>query len=341
VKRALITGVTGQDGSYLAEYLLQLGYEVHGFARRASKPSVSHVRMHLGDLTDPASIRLAVQESRPDEVYHLGAQSHVAASFREEDYTSRVDADATRFLLRTLREDGFACRFYQASTSELFGTAPPPQSETTPFHPRSPYAIAKRDAFDYVRLYREAYGMFASNGVLFNHESDRRPESFVTRKITRGAARIKVGTQRQLVLGNLDARRDWGFAGDYVKAMWLMLQHDTPDDFVIATGETHTVREFAVRAFARLGLDWQKYVSTDTSFERPAEVPVLRGDASKAKRLLGWEPTVTFEGLVDMMIDSDLVLAEYEAGIRDTALESRLKTFHESTDPAPPEGAPA
>ena len=319
MKRALITGVTGQDGSYLAELLLDKGYEVYGIVRRSSSfntgridaiyqdPHARDYRFKLiyGDLNDASSLNKILRTVRPDEIYNLGAQSHVRVSFDIPEYTAEVDALGTVRLLEAIRESGLAPRFYQASSSELFGSSPPPQSERTPFHPRSPYAVAKLYAYWITVNYREAYGMFACNGILFNHESPRRNETFVTRKITRAAARIKLGLQDRLFLGNLDARRDWGFAGDYVEAMWRMLQVDQADDFVIATGETHTVRELLDVAFGRLGLDWQRYVEIDPRYFRPAEVDDLCGDMSKARRLLGWEPRVRFHELVTRMVDAD------------------------------------
>jgi GDPmannose 4,6-dehydratase len=313
VKRALITGITGQDGQFLAPLLRAKGYEVHGLVRRSARPlsqfaERSGVRFHVGDLTDPASLRLAVERSEPDEVYHLAAQSHVKASFEEPEYTIDVTGNGTHRLLRVIRESKIPCRFYQASSSEMFGSSPPPQSEGTPFRPRSPYAIAKVAAFHFTRLYREAHGLFASNGILMNHEGPTRGENFVTRKISIGVARIKLGVDRHLVLGNLEAKRDWGFAGDYVEAMWRILQAETPDDFVIATGEMHSVREFAEEAFAHVGLDYRDFVRTHERFERPAEVDALCGDASKARRVLGWEPKVKFRELVHMMVDHDVEL---------------------------------
>jgi GDPmannose 4,6-dehydratase len=320
MKRALITGVTGQDGSYLAELLLQKGYEVHGIVRRSSSfntgriddiyqdPHAKEYRFKLlyGDLNDASSLNHILRTVRPDEIYNLGAQSHVRVSFDVPEYTGEVTGIATVRLLEAIRESGIRPRFYQASSSELFGSAPAPQSEQTPFHPRSPYGVAKLYAYWITVNYREAYGMFACNGILFNHESPRRGETFVSRKITRAAARIKLGMQDKLYLGNLDAKRDWGFAGDYVEAMWRMLQLERADDFVIATGETHTVREFLDHAFGRVGLSWEKHVEIDPRYFRPAEVDELCGDMGKAKRLLGWEPTVKFAELVNMMVDADL-----------------------------------
>ena len=322
-KRALITGITGQDGSYLAELLLAKGYEVHGLMRRSSsfatqridhlyqdphKPDVK-LFLHYGDLTDGAGLRQVLTAAKPAEVYNLGAQSHVRVSFDQPVYTAEADAIGTLRLLEAIRDVGLPTRFYQASSSEMFGNAAAPQNEATAFHPRSPYACAKVFAFWETVNYREAYGMFACNGILFNHESPRRGETFVTRKITRAAGRIKEGLQDKLYLGNLDAKRDWGFAGDYVEAMWLMLQQDVPDDFVIATGETHSVREFLEEAFGALDLDWRKHVECDDRYLRPLEVDCLQGDASKAERQLHWRPRVRFHELVKMMIQSDYELA--------------------------------
>jgi GDPmannose 4,6-dehydratase len=326
MKKALITGISGQDGSYLAELLLEKGYEVHGLVRRSSSfntgridhlyrdPHQEGVRLftHYGDLTDPVALTQLLYRLQPDEIYHLGAQSHVRVSFDIPGYTFDVTGGGTLRLLEAMREAGVDSRFYQASSSEMYGAAPPPQSETTPFHPRSPYAVAKLAAYWAAVNYREAYGTFASNGILFNHEAPRRGETFVTRKITRALARIKHGLQDKLFLGNLDAKRDWGYAPDYVEAMWRMLQHDTPDDFVIATGETHSVREFLEAAFGHAGLDWEEHVEIDPRYFRPSEVDVLLGDASKAKEKLGWEPTVRFEELVRIMVDTDMQALEDE-----------------------------
>ena len=318
---ALITGITGQDGSYLAELLLSKGYDVHGLVRRSSeisRPRIDHlhqgddsdrVTLHYGDLDDPLSLIRILQEVEPDEVYHLAAQSHVQVSFEMPDYTGSVTGLGTMRLLEAMRLSEINSRFYQASSSELFGSAPPPQHENTPFHPRSPYAVAKLYSYWATVNYREAYGMFAVNGILFNHESPRRGENFVTRKITRAVAAIVAGTQERLHLGNLDAKRDWGFAGDYVEAMWLMLQHDVPEDFVIATGEAHSVREFCDAAFGYVGLDYRDYVVIDDRFFRPAEVDYLLGDPSKARSVLGWEPATKFDGLVTSMVDADLLAA--------------------------------
>lgn len=333
MKKALITGITGQDGSYLTELLLAKGYEVHGIVRRSSsfnRERIDHLCLnpqiygktlflHYGDLTDSSRLTKLVYEIKPDEVYNLAAQSHVRISFDMPEFTGDVDGLGTMRLLEAIRESGLgkSVRFYQASTSELYGKVQEvPQRETTPFYPRSPYAVAKLYSFWAVKNYREAYGVFGSNGILFNHESPRRGENFVTRKITMGVARIKYGLQGDLVMGNLDAKRDWGFAGDYVEGMWRILQHDKPDDFVLATGEMHTVKEFIEEAFGHVGLDWQKYVKTDSRFIRPSEVDQLLGCADKAKRELGWEPKTTFKGLVRMMMESDLELARREAALK-------------------------
>jgi GDPmannose 4,6-dehydratase len=331
MKKALITGITGQDGSYLAELLLAKGYEIHGLIRRASTfntDRIDHlykdfhdpqarVYLHYGDLSISGQLTDLLQEIRPDEIYHLGAQSHVRVSFDMPEYTGDVTGLGTIRLLEAIRKTGINARFYQASSSEMFGAAPPPQSEATPFQPQSPYAAAKVYAYYVVRNYRDAYKLFAANGILFNHESPRRGETFVTRKITRAAARIKLGLQEMLYLGNLEAKRDWGFAGDYVEAMWLILQQDSPDDYVIATGETHSVREFAEKVFAKLGLDYQKYVKIDPRYFRPTEVDVLLGDATKARKALHWLPKVSFDQLIDMMIAADLETAEKEKTLVD------------------------
>ena len=321
-KRALITGITGQDGSYLTELLLGKGYEVYGIIRRASTfnteridhlyqdPHLKGTRLFLvyGDLNDASSLNKILRDVQPDEIYNLGAQSHVRVSFDIPEYTAEVGALGALRLLEAIRETGLQkTRFYQASSSELYGKVQEiPQRETTPFYPRSPYAAAKLYAYWITVNYRESYGLYACNGILFNHESPRRGETFVTRKITRAAAAIKLGQQSKLYLGNLDAKRDWGFAGDYVEAMWLMLQQEQPDDFVIATGETHSVREFLDEAFGYLDLDWKDYVEIDPRYFRPAEVDLLIGDASKARQKLGWTPKVSFRELVRMMIDADL-----------------------------------
>ena len=319
MKRALITGITGQDGSYLAELLLGKGYEVHGLVRRSSSfntdrldgiyqdPHAPDYRLRLtyGDLEDGSSLANLIKRIEPDEIYNLGAQSHVRVSFDMPEYTASTVAIGTLRLLEAVRELGLPCRFYQASSSEMFGAAPPPQHERTPFLPRSPYACAKVFAHQLCQNYRDAYGMFIACGILFNHESPRRGIPFVTRKITRTAARIKHGLDKKLYLGNLDSLRDWGYARDYVEAMWLMLQQDAPDDYVIATGESHTVREVLEIAFGALGLPWQPYVEFDARYLRPTEVDHLRGDASRARDKLGWKPTVTFAELIAMMVHAD------------------------------------
>ena len=320
-KKALITGITGQDGSYLSEFLLGRGYEVYGIIRRSSSfntgridpiyedPHVPQRRLHLiyGDLNDASSLNRILRTVQPDEIYNLGAQSHVRVSFDIPEYTGEITGLGTIRLLEAIRELGIKPKFYQASSSEMFGKVlEVPQSETTPFYPRSPYGAAKVYAYWITVNYREAYNLFACNGILFNHESPRRGETFVTRKITKAAARIKLGIQRELYLGNLEAKRDWGFAGDYVEAMWMMLQTATPDDYVIATGETHTVKEMLELAFDRLQLDWKKHVSIDPNYYRPTEVDLLIGDSSKARKQLGWQPKVRFEELVGMMVDADL-----------------------------------
>jgi len=320
MKKALITGITGQDGSYLAEQLLDKGYEVHGIVRRSSSfntarldhlyrdPHETGVRlfMHYGDLADASRLVKLIYELQPQEVYHLGAQSHVRVSFDVPEYTVDVTGTGTVRLLEAIRETGVQTRFYQASSSEMFGAAPPPQSELTPFHPRSPYAVAKVMAYWMTINYRESYGMFACNGILFNHESPRRGETFVTRKITRALARIRAGLQNKLFLGNLDALRDWGYTPDFTDAMWRMVQADDPDDFVIATGEMHSVREFLDQAAGHLDMDWHEFVEFDERYLRPAEVPALCGDPAKAKAKLGWEPTVKFKELVRLMVDADV-----------------------------------
>jgi GDPmannose 4,6-dehydratase len=318
--RALITGITGQDGSYLAELLLEKGYEVHGLIRRSSSintgridhlyedPHVPDRRLilHHGDMSDSAHLARLIDEVRPREVYNLAAQSHVKVSFEAPEYTSDVDALGTLRLLEAISHCDPTIRLYQASTSELFGSAPPPQNEKTPFHPRSPYGVSKIFAYWIVVNYREAYGMFASNGILFNHESPRRGETFVTRKVTRAVARIAAGRQDAVYLGNLDAKRDWGYAPDYVRAMWMMLQQPTPMDLVFSTGEQHSVREFAELAFRLVGLDWEKYVRIDRAYLRPAEVDTLLGDSAKAREVLGWKPAVSFAELVRVMVEADL-----------------------------------
>ena len=323
-KTALITGITGQDGSYLAELLLGKGYEVHGVVRRSSSmnrgridhlhhanpshPEGARFVLHYGDMTDSGGLNRLVKTVRPDEIYNLAAQSHVAISFDQPEYTGDADGLGTTRLLEAIRTMGLPTRFYQASTSEMFGMTPPPQDENSPFHPRSPYAVAKVYAHWMTVNYREAHGLFACSGILFNHESPRRGENFVSRKITRGISQILAGKTDQLRLGNLEAKRDWGHARDYVEAMWLMLQQDEPDDYVIATGVMRSVREFLEAAFSMIGLDWHKYVVVDEAYMRPAEVDQLRGDASKASQKLGWKPKTTFEGLVREMLENDLRL---------------------------------
>jgi len=318
--RALITGVTGQDGSYLAEFLLSKGYEVHGLKRRSSSFNTDRVddiyedfheggarfHLHYADLTDGGSLATLLYDIRPDEVYNLGAQSHVKVSFEVPEYTVDVAGAGTLRILEALRRTGLGARFYQASSSEMFGSTPPPQSEMTPFHPRSPYACAKVFGHDITINYRESYGLHASCGILFNHESPRRGETFVTRKITRAVAHIKFGLQEKLYLGNLDARRDWGYAPDYVRAMWLMLQQDSPEEYVIGSGEAHSVREFVEASFSHVNLDWHDYVEIDPSYFRPAEVDYLMADASKARTRLGWEPSVSFRELIPIMVEADI-----------------------------------
>jgi GDPmannose 4,6-dehydratase len=313
MRKALITGICGQDGSYLAELLLGKGYEVHGLIRRSSSVNTTRiaaildrVKLHEGDLLDGGSLAGIVAKVQPDECYNLAAQSFVPASFTMPDYTGEVTGIGTVRILEALRQVKQDTRFYQASTSEMFGSTPPPQSEETRFHPRSPYGVAKLYAHYISINYREAYGMFTANGILFNHEGPRRGELFVSRKIARAAARIRKGLQDKLPLGNLEARRDWGFAGDYVEAMWLMLQQEHGDDYVIATGETHSVREFLDVAFARVDLDWKKHVEVDPKFYRPSEVNDLCGDPSKARKILGWRPTMGFQQLVEHMVDAEM-----------------------------------
>ena len=321
MKKALITGITGQDGSYLAELLLDKGYEVHGIIRRASSFNTGRIDhlyrdlhlngvrffLHFGDMSDSTNLIKLLYQVQPDEVYHLAAQSHVRVSFDIPEYTGDVTALSAIRILEAIRQTGVKAKFYQASSSEMFGkVTETPQRETTPFYPRSPYAVAKVYAYWATVNYRESYGVFACNGILFNHESPRRGETFVTRKITRAAAQIKAGKQDKLYLGNLEAKRDWGYAKEYVEAMWLMLQQEQPDDYVIATGETHSVKEFLAESFSCLGLDWQDYVEIDPKYFRPAEVDVLIGDASKAKQALGWEPRTTFKGLVRLMAAAEV-----------------------------------
>ena len=328
MKKALITGITGQDGSYLAEFLLQKGYEIHGIIRRASTfnteridhlyqdPHINGVRLflHYGDIADSTNMIKLLYRLQPDEIYHLGAQSHVRVSFDIPEYTGDVTGLGTVRLLEAIRETGLKAKFYQASSSEMYGKVQEvPQREDTPFYPRSPYGAAKVYSYWLTVNYRESYGMFACNGILFNHESPRRGETFVTRKITRAAARIKAGLENKIYLGNLDAKRDWGYAKEYVEAMWLMLQQPEPDDYVIATGETHLVRELLEEAFSYAGLDWRKHLEIDHRYYRPAEVDLLIGDASKAKKKLGWEAKTKFTDLVRLMMDADMEMARKEA----------------------------
>ncbi len=326
-KRALITGITGQDGSFLTELLLDKGYEVYGIIRRSSSFNTDRIdhlyqdphepgtrlRMFYGDLNDSSSLNTILRQVQPEEIYNLGAQSHVRVSFDVPEYTAEVTGLGTIRILEAIRETGIRPKFYQASSSELFGKVlETPQTEKTPFYPRSPYGCAKAYAYYITVNYRESYDLFACNGILFNHESERRGETFVSRKITRAATRIKLGLQDKLYLGNLEARRDWGYAKDYVRAMWLMLQAEEPDDYVIATGETHSVREFLDEAFGLLDLDWNEYVEKDPRYYRPAEVDLLLGDATKAREQLGWEPEVNFKQLVHLMVEHDLELARQE-----------------------------
>jgi len=338
MKTALITGITGQDGSYLAEFLLAKGYTVYGIIRRSSSfntgrinhiykdPHDPHPEMRLvyGDLNDGSSLNRIIRTTQPDEIYHLGAQSHVRVSFDVPEYTGEITGLGTVRLLEAIRESGVKTKFYQASSSEMFGNMPGPLNEKTPFQPRSPYAAAKVYAYWITVNYREGYGLFATNGILFNHESPRRGETFVSRKITKAAAKIKLGRQDKLFLGNLDAKRDWGYARDYVEAMWMMLQQKEPDDFVIATGETHSVREFLDEAFGHLDLDWKKYVEIDPRYFRPTEVDVLLGDASKAKNVLGWKPQVHFKDLVKLMVDADLEAEKGRPQASDTSAHHEL-----------------
>jgi GDPmannose 4,6-dehydratase len=343
MKKALITGITGQDGSYLSELLLEKGYEVHGIIRRASNFNTERIDhlyndphnleaklfLHYGDLADATGLRRIIEQVKPDEVYNLGAQSHVRVSFDTPEYTADVAGIGVLRLLEALRDyrerTGHDVRFYQASSSEMFGAASPPQSETTAFHPRSPYAVAKVYAYWQTINHRESYDMFTSNGILFNHESPRRGETFVTRKITRAAARISLGLQGKLYLGNMEAKRDWGFAGDYVEAMWLMLQAEKPDDYVVATGEAYSVREFAEKTFAHLKLDYRDHVEVDPRYFRPAEVDYLLGDPSKAKTQLDWAPKVSFDRLVSMMVENDLELAKKELTLREAGHKVTLQ----------------
>ena len=341
-KSALITGITGQDGSYLSELLLSKGYTVHGIVRRSSSFNTSRINhiyedphesgrrliLHYADLTDSTGLRRVIEAALPDEIYNLGAQSHVKVSFENPEYTADADAMGAIRLLDCMRDHvqhtGRHVRFYQAGSSEMFGAAKPPQNESTPFYPRSPYAVSKVAAHWYSVNYREAYGLFITNGILFNHESPRRGETFVTRKITRAVGRIRAGLQEKLYLGNLEARRDWGFAGDYVEAMWLMLQHSEPSDFVVATGEAHSVREFLEEAFSYAGLRWERHVEIDPAYFRPTEVDYLLGDAQKAYRALPWKPRATFRQLVHMMVDADVRLAQDERLVQEKKFEPVL-----------------
>jgi GDPmannose 4,6-dehydratase len=319
-KRALITGITGQDGSYLTELLLAKGYEVHGIIRRSSTFNTSridhiyedphradrHLYLHYGDLSTGETLSNLIYNMQPDEIYHLGAQSHVRVSFDIPEFTGNITGLGTTRILEAVRNSGITARFYQAGSSEMFGAAPPPQSENTPFHPRSPYGSAKVYSHWIAVNYREAYGMFSANGILFNHESPRRGETFVTRKVTRAVAQIHAGRQSKLYLGNLEARRDWGYAPEYVEGMWRILQQETPSDYVLGTGETHTVREFVEEAFAYLDMDWKDHVELDPRYLRPAEVDYLLADSSKAHKELGWEPRIKFRELVRIMVDADM-----------------------------------
>ena len=341
-KRALITGITGQDGSFLTELLLEKGYEVYGVIRRSSSFNTERIdhlyqdphepdtrlRLVYGDLNDSSSLNIILRTIQPDEIYNLGAQSHVRVSFDVPEYTAEITGVGAVRLLEAIRDVGIKPKFYQASSSELFGKAVEvPQTERTPFHPRSPYGCAKAYAYFITLNYRESYGMFACNGILFNHESERRGETFVSRKITRAATRIKQGLQSKLYLGNLDAQRDWGYARDYVEAMWLMMQSESADDYVIATGETHSVREFLDEAFGYLDLDWHRHVEIDPRYYRPAEVDILMGDATKARQALGWTPKVQFKELVRLMVDHDLGLATRERAINERSGESSTSSW--------------
>ena len=338
MKKALIAGITGQDGSYLAELLLQKGYQVHGIKRRSSSfntervdgiyrdfhDASSNFYLHFADVSDSSSLSRLLYDIHPDEVYNLAAQSHVRVSFDIPEYTADVTGVGALRLLEAMRQTGVKARFYQASSSEMFGSAPPPQSETTVFHPRSPYACAKLFGHNITVNYRESYGLFATSGILFNHESPRRGETFATRKIARAAAHIKFGLQKKLYMGNLEAKRDWGYAPEFVEAMWRMLQQDSPDDFVIGTGEMRTVKEFIEHAFGRVDLDWQEHVEIDPRYFRPAEVDALQADPSKARRILGWEPRVTFKELVRLMVDAEMDdLRRRQAGVLTPAGESQ------------------
>jgi GDPmannose 4,6-dehydratase len=348
MNKALITGVTGQDGSYLAELLLSKGYEVHGLIRRAStfnthridhlyrdphNGNENRLSLHYGDVANGGGLVDLIYNVRPDEIYHLAAQSHVRVSFDLPEYTGDVTGLGTMRILEAIRKSGIQSRFYQASSSEMFGSAHPPQNESTPFEPQSPYAAAKAYAFWVTRNYRQGYGLFACNGILFNHESPRRGETFVTRKITRAVAAIKAGRQKYLYLGNLEAKRDWGYAPDYVAAMWKILQHSQADDFVIGTGEAHSVREFLQEAFGYVDLDWQEYVQIDPRYYRPTEVDFLLADAARARQVLGWEPRIYFRDLVRVMVDADLELAGLESpGEGRRLLEARHGKWHRWED---------
>jgi GDPmannose 4,6-dehydratase len=345
LKKALITGITGQDGSYLAEFLLSKGYEVHGIIRRASTFNTrriehlyhdphgngenTHLFLHYGDVSVPESITNVIYNIRPDEIYNLAAQSHVRVSFDMPEYTAEVDALGTTRILEAVRRSGFEEKFYQASTSEMFGSAKPPQSETTAFEPRSPYAAAKLYSYWITRNYREGYNLFASNGILFNHESPRRGETFVTRKITRALAAIIAKKQNKIFLGNLDSKRDWGYAPEYVEAMWMMLQHDHADDFVVGTGESHSIREFLDESFGYVGMDWHSYVEIDPRYFRPTEVDYLLADPTKTTNELGWKPKVKFHELVRIMVDADLeLLGEKCPGEGKKILDARFDGWH-------------
>lgn len=350
MKNALITGITGQDGSYLAELLLSKGYAVHGIIRRASNfntDRIDHIyhdphlkglnlKLHYGDLTDGSSLRRILETTKPDEIYNLGAQSHVKVSFELPEFTANTDALGPLRLYEAARDiqenTGRKIKIYQAGTSEMYGATPPPQNEQTPFYPRSPYGASKVGAHWFGINYREAYNMFICNGILFNHESPRRGETFVTRKITRALGRIKVGLQDKLYLGNLDSKRDWGFAGDYVEGMWRMLQQEKPDDYVLATGEAYSVREFLDEAFGLLELDWKKYVEIDPRYFRPTEVDNLQGDSTKARTQLGWKPQVSFKQLVEMMVTNDLELALQEKTLADAGHNLSLRGTADGID---------
>jgi GDPmannose 4,6-dehydratase len=334
--KTLITGITGQDGSYLAELLLSKGYEVHGLIRRSSTFNTDRIDhlykdfhdpearmyLHYADLSVSSHLMKLLYDIEPDEIYHLGAQSHVRVSFDMPEYTGDVTGLGTLRVLEAIRKTGIQSKFYQASSSEMFGSASPPQNEMTPFEPQSPYAAAKVYSYYIVKNYQKAYNIFAVNGILFNHESPRRGETFVTRKITRAATRIKLGLQDKLYLGNLEAKRDWGFAGDFVEAMWLIMQQDKPDDYVIATGETHSVREFAEKVFQKLELDYEKYIAIDQRYFRPTEVDALLGDSTKAKKKLGWQPKVGFDELVNLMVEADLEMAKKEKTLMDAGYKN-------------------